>query len=49
MMVEEQAVGCVERGYLLHFLVGEREVENVDILLHTLHVGRLRNDYHVAL
>ena len=43
-MVEEKALAGVEFGYLRHILVAEGEVKNVEILLHTLDMYRLRYD-----
>ena len=48
MMVEEEAVGGVERSNLLHVLSIEFEVEEVQILLHSFLMNGLRDDY-VAL
>ena len=49
MMVEEEAVGGVERSNLLHVLSIKFEVEEVQILLHPLLVDGLRDDDYVAL
>ena len=48
-MVEEEAVGGVERSNLLHVLSIEFEVEEVQILLHSFVVNGLRDDDYVAL
>ena len=47
-MVEEEAVGGVERSNLLHVLSIKFEVEEVQILLHSFLMNGLRDDY-VAL
>ena len=49
MMVEEEAVGGVEPGYLLHVVSVKLEVEEVLILLHALLVDGLRDDDYIAL
>lgn len=49
VMVEEEAVGGVERSNLLHVLSIEFEVEEVQILLHSLLMNGLRDDDYVAL
>ena len=49
MMVEEKTVGGVERGNLLHVLGIEFEVEEVQILYHSLLVNGLRDDDYIAL
>ena len=49
MMVEEKAVGGVERSNLLHVLSIKLEVEEVQILFHSLLVNSLRDDDYVAL
>ena len=48
-MVEEETVGGVELGYLLHVVSIKFEVEEVQILLHALLVDGLRDDDYVAL
>ena len=42
-------MGGVERSYLLHVLSITFEVEEVQILLHSLFVDGLRDDDYVAL
>lgn len=49
MMVEEEAVGGVERSNLLHFFSIKFEVEEIQILLHSFLVNGLRDDDYVAL
>ena len=49
MMVEEEALPGVESTDRLHILIAEREVKDVEILLHALFVGALRDDYDVIL
>ena len=49
MMVEEETVGGVEPGNRLHVVCIEFEVEEIQILLHSLLVNGLRDDDHVAL
>ena len=49
MMVEEEAVGGVERSNLLHVLSIKFEVEEVQILLHSFLMNGLREDDYVAL
>lgn len=49
MMVEEEAVGGVERSNLLHVLSIKFEVEEVPILLHSFLMNGLRDDDYVAL
>lgn len=48
-MVEEETFICIEARYLLHIAVTEREVEDVEILLHTFEVGISRYYNHIAL
>ena len=48
-MVEEQRGSCVQRGDAAHLVVGELEVEDVDVLGHALGADRLRDDDDVAL
>ena len=48
MMVEEKTVGGVERSNLLHVLSIEFEVEEVQILYHSLLVNGLRDDDYIA-
>ena len=48
-MVEEEAVGGVERSNLLHVLSIKFEVEEVPILLHSFLMNGLRDDDYVAL
>ena len=48
-MVEEETFICIEARYLLHIVVTEREVEDVEILLHTFEVGISRYYIHIAL
>ena len=48
-MVEEEAVGGVERSNLLHFFSIKFEVEEIQILLHSFLVNGLRDDDYVAL
>ena len=49
VVVEEEAVGGVEIGNSLHVLSINFEVEEVQILLHSLFVDGLRDDDYVAL
>ena len=49
VMVEEEAVGGVERSNLLHVLSIKFEVEEVQILLHSFLMNGLRDDDHIAL
>ncbi len=42
-MVKEEALACVQSGNLLHVFFRECEVENVNILLHSLDMGRFWN------
>lgn len=49
MMVEEEAVGGVEIGNRLHVLSIKLEVEEIQILLHSLLVDGLRDDDYVVL
>ena len=49
MMVEEETMGGVERSNLLHVLSIEFEVEEIQILLHSLLMNGLRDDDYVAL
>ena len=49
MVVEEEAPARIERGDGGHILVGEREVEDVDILPHPFDMGRFGNDNYAAL
>ena len=49
VVVEEEAVGGVEIGNSLHVLSIKFEVEEVQILLHSLFVDGLRDDDYVAL
>ena len=49
MMVEEETVGGVEIGNRLHVLSIKFEVEEIQILLHSLFVDGLRDDDYVAL
>lgn len=49
VMVEEEAVGGVERSNLLHVLSIEFLVEEIQILLHSFLVNGLRDDDYVAL
>ena len=49
MMVEEEAVGGVERSNLLHVLSIKLEVEEIQILLNPFLVNGLRDDDYVAL
>lgn len=48
-MREEQAVSQVQLADALHVLVAQREVEHIDILLHTFLADGFRNDNHAAL
>ena len=48
-MVEEETVGGVEIGNLLHVLGIKFEVEEVQIFLHPLLVNSLLDDDYVAL
>lgn len=49
VVVEEKAFARVERGDGGHVFIGECEIEDIDILLHPLDVGRFRNDDYAAL
>ena len=49
MMVEEEAVGGVERSNRLHVLSIKFEVEEIQILFHSLLVNSLRDDDNIAL
>ena len=49
MMVKEETVGGVELSNLLHVLSIKFEIEEVQILLHSLFVDGLRDDDYVAL
>ena len=49
MMVEEETVCGVEIGNRLHVLSIKLEVEEIQILFHSLLVNGLRNDDYVAL
>ena len=49
VVVEEEAASRVERGDGGHILVGEREIEDVEILPHPLYVGRFGADDDSAL
>ena len=49
VMVEEEAVGGVERSNLLHVLSIEFLVEEIQILLHSFLVNGLRDDDYVGL
>ena len=49
VMVEEETVGGVELGNLLHVIGIKLEVEEVLVLLHALLVDGLRDDDYVAL
>ena len=49
MVVEEETTARVERGDGGHILVGECEIEYVDILLHPLYVSRFGDDDDAAL
>ncbi len=49
MMVEEEAVGGVERSNLLHVLSIKFEVEEIQILLHSFLVNGLRDDDYIVL
>ena len=42
---EEQTVFSVESFNLFHFRIGQLEIENVEVLLHSLFVGAF-GDYH---
>ena len=48
-MREEQAVSQVQLADALHILVTQREVEHIEVLLHTLLADGLRDDNHAAL
>lgn len=39
----------IERGYLCHFIIGQRKVENRDILLDMVGIARTGNDDHAPL
>ena len=49
MMVEEEAVGGVERSNRLHVLSIKFEVEEIQILFHSLLVNGLRDDDYIVL
>ena len=49
MMVEEKTMGGVERSNRLHVLSIKLEVEEIQILFHSLLVNGLRDDDYVAL
>lgn len=49
IMVHDFAVTQILCGNLFHLLIGEGEIPDVDILLHTLHMDGLRYDGHTAL
>ena len=49
VVVKEKAFACVKRGDSRHILVGEREVENLDVLSHPFDVCRFGNNYHATL
>ena len=49
MMVEEETMGGVEIGNRLHVLSIKLEVEEIQILFHSLLVDGLRDDDYVAL
>ena len=49
MMVEEETMGGVERSNLLHVLSIKFEVEEIQILFHSLLANGLRDDDYVAL
>ena len=46
---EEQALAAVQRLNSGHILGGKGKVEQVEVLLHTVLVHRLRDDDHAAL
>ena len=48
-MREEGGLLFIERGDLLHILVGERKVEYVEVFRHSLDVRRFGNDDDAAL
>mgnify|MGYP001088292115 CR=1 FL=1 len=48
-MVEEEAMSGVKFGNPTHFLIGKLKVEDVKVLLHTLHMCGLGDDNHAAL
>lgn len=49
MMVEEEAVGGVERSNHLHVLSIKLEVGEIQILLHSFLMNSLRDDDYIAL
>ena len=49
MMVEEETMGGVERSNLLHVLSIKFEVEEIQILLHSILMNSLRDDDYIAL
>jgi hypothetical protein len=49
VVVEEEAPARIERGDDCHILLGEREIEDIDILPHPFDVGRFGNDNYAAL
>ena len=49
MMVEEEAMGGVERSNLLHILSIKIEVEEIQILFHSFLVDGLWDDDYIAL
>ena len=49
VVVEELRVALIEGGDLVHVVIGEREVEDVEVLRHPIRVDRLGDDDDVAL
>ena len=47
--VSETSIRLVHGCHLIHFILGEREVENVEVLLHPFDVTALWNGYDIAL
>jgi hypothetical protein len=48
-MVKEQGFAAIQRGDARHLVVGEFEVEHVDVLAHALRLHRLLDDDDIAL
>ena len=48
-MIEDQGLATVESCNLLFLIVNQIEIKNVDVLLHTGLVRRLRNNGHIGI
>lgn len=48
-MVEKERFACVQFGDVVHLIVGEGEVEDLEILLHTVATDRLGDDHYASL